>query len=108
MPNKHEFSFHKNCMATIGKLSHADLKEKFYGSANMHRRFGYKMSSGLWHKKDGYQGRKIRPLPPVRLLNSPASDSPPKQKFTLKKRQLSSFFGTSATDQLVTSTNFRF
>jgi len=108
MPNKHEFSFHKTCMATIGKLSHADLKEKIFGSANMHRRFGYKMSSGLWHRKDGYQGRKVRPLPPVRILDTPPSAPPPKQSFTLSKRQLSAFFGTAATDQLVTSSNFRF
>lgn len=43
----------------MGRLSHGDITEKIFGSAQMHRRFGYKMSSGLWHKKDGYCGRKV-------------------------------------------------
>uniref|UniRef100_A0A1I7UZ36 glucuronosyltransferase n=1 Tax=Caenorhabditis tropicalis TaxID=1561998 RepID=A0A1I7UZ36_9PELO len=58
LPHKHEFSLHRTCMATVGRLSHADIDGKIFGSAQMHRRFGYKMSSGLFHKKDGYFGRK--------------------------------------------------
>lgn len=67
LPYKHEFVLNKQCMATVGKLSHAEIKEKQFGSAQMHRRFGYKMSSGLWHKKDGYCGRKVRRPPPPRM-----------------------------------------
>lgn len=108
MPHKHEYSLHKECMATIGRLSHADLSNKIFGSANMHRRFGYKMSSGLYHKKTGYDGRKIYPLPPLRVFDTPPKPPPPKQQYTLKKRQISSFFGTAATDDLISSSNFRF
>uniref|UniRef100_A0AC35UFX8 Ribosomal_L2_C domain-containing protein n=1 Tax=Rhabditophanes sp. KR3021 TaxID=114890 RepID=A0AC35UFX8_9BILA len=62
LPHKHEFALHKTCMATVGKLSNAEFHNLQYGSAQMHRRFGYKMSSGLFHKKDGYCGRKEREL----------------------------------------------
>uniref|UniRef100_A0AC34PWH9 Ribosomal protein L2 C-terminal domain-containing protein n=1 Tax=Panagrolaimus sp. JU765 TaxID=591449 RepID=A0AC34PWH9_9BILA len=108
LPHKHEFSLHQTCMATVGRLSHAEFHDKIFGSANMHRRFGYKMSSGLYHKKDGYCGRKIRPLPPVRVLEKPDEAPPPNQKFSLSKRQSSALFGTAATHPLVTQTQFRF
>uniref|UniRef100_A0A1I7S3I2 Ribosomal_L2_C domain-containing protein n=1 Tax=Bursaphelenchus xylophilus TaxID=6326 RepID=A0A1I7S3I2_BURXY len=108
MPNKHEFSLHKTCMATVGRLSHGDWQDKMFGSANMHRRFGYKMSSGLWHKKDGYCGRKVRPLPPVRLLDEPPPAALPKQKFSMTKREQSALFGTAAVHPLVSGTQFRF
>ena len=95
-------------MATVGRLSHAEFHDKIFGSAQMHRRFGYKMSSGLWHKKDGYCGRKIRPLPPVRVLDKPEEAEPPFQQFTLSNRQVSGKHGTAATHPLVTQTQFRF
>ncbi|VDN33533.1 unnamed protein product [Gongylonema pulchrum] len=73
-------------MATVGKLSHADIKDKIFGSAQMHRRFGYKMASGLFHKKDGYLGRKVRRLPPPRIL---VPEEPPREllSFTLTKEE---------------------
>lgn len=108
LPHKHEFSLHQTCMATVGRLSHAEFHDKIFGSANMHRRFGYKMSSGLYHKKDGYCGRKIRPLPPVRTLEEPEAEAPEKQQFTFTKRQLTSNFGNAARHPLVTQTQFRF
>lgn len=108
MPNKHEWMLHKECMATVGKLSHADWQDKIFGSANMHRRFGYKMSSGLWHKKDGYCGRKVRPLPPVRQLTTPPPPPPAKQSFTLHKREQSALFGNAAVHNLIGGTHFRF
>lgn len=108
MPNKHEFSFHQTCMATVGKLSHGDWQDKIFGSINMHRRFGYKMSSGLWHKKDGYCGRKVRPLPSVRVLTEPPPPPAPKQSFTMNKKQQSALFGNAAVDTLVADTQFRF
>lgn len=41
MPNKHEFAFYKTCMCTVGKLSNEEFTKLHFGSANMHRRFGY-------------------------------------------------------------------
>ncbi|VDD86466.1 unnamed protein product [Enterobius vermicularis] len=101
LPHKHEFSLHKECMATVGRLSHADFKDKIFGSAQMHRRFGYKMSSGLFHKKTGYYGRKIKPLPPVRKLDVREEPSPPFYKVTLTKQQLSGLEGTARFNELV-------
>ncbi|VDM57402.1 unnamed protein product [Angiostrongylus costaricensis] len=100
LPHKHEFSLHRTCMATVGRLSHADFDKKIYGSAQMHRRFGYKMASGLFHKKDGYFGRKIRPLPPVRVLITP-QEHPPNCKFSLTKDQLSGLFGHAKVHNLL-------
>ncbi|KHJ83943.1 hypothetical protein OESDEN_16348 [Oesophagostomum dentatum] len=62
-----------------------------------------KMASGLFHKKDGYFGRKIRPLPPVRVLDEPAKEPPPKQQFTLTKDQLSGLFGHAKVHNLLPS-----
>ncbi|KAK6009112.1 ribosomal protein L2 domain protein [Ostertagia ostertagi] len=101
LPHKHEFSLHRTCMARVGRLSHADIEGKIYGSAQMHRRFGYKMASGLFHKKDGYFGRKIRPLPPVRVLDEPTPPPPPNQQFSLTKDQLSGLFGHAKVHNLL-------
>ncbi|CAJ0579596.1 unnamed protein product, partial [Mesorhabditis spiculigera] len=103
MPYKHEYSIRRECMATVGRLSHGEFKEKIYGSANMHRRFGYKMSSGLFHKKDGYCGRKNRPDPPVRVLEQPPDAEPEKQKFTLTNDQLTGLYGHAKVHNLLPS-----
>lgn len=101
LPHKHEFSLHRTCMATVGRLSHAEFDNKIYGSAQMHRRFGYKMASGLFHKKDGYFGRKIRPLPPVRVLSTSPQAPPPNCQFSLTKDQLSGLFGNARVHNLL-------
>ncbi|CEF65144.1 39S ribosomal protein L2, mitochondrial [Strongyloides ratti] len=103
LPHKHEFALHKTCMATIGKLSNSEFHNLIYGSAQMHRRFGYKMASGLYHKKDGYSGRKIRALPAVRTLDKPDEAPNEKYNFTLTKRQLSGLFGVANSHSLITS-----
>ncbi|KAK6751839.1 hypothetical protein RB195_003332 [Necator americanus] len=103
LPHKHEFSLHRTCMATVGRLSHTDFDNKIYGSAQMHRRFGYKMASGLFHKKDGYFGRKIRPLPPVRVLDKPPRELSPNYQFSLTKDQLSGLFGHAKVHNLLPS-----
>ncbi|MFH4973326.1 hypothetical protein AB6A40_000035 [Gnathostoma spinigerum] len=101
LPHKHEFSLHQTCMATVGRLSHGDITEKQFGSANMHRRFGYKQSSGLWHKKDGYLGRKIRPLPPVRKIIEVDTTPPTKYSFTLTKAEQSGLHGNARVHNLL-------
>ncbi|KAF7639337.1 Ribosomal_L2_C domain-containing protein [Meloidogyne graminicola] len=68
MPNQHEYALKKECIATVGKLSHEDYRSKIYGSPQMHRRFGYRMAGSPKERKDGYSGRKLRRLPPVRVF----------------------------------------
>lgn len=46
MPYGREYAIDRNCYATVGRVSNPDLHLLQYGSAQMHRRFGYKMSSG--------------------------------------------------------------
>uniref|UniRef100_A0A0N4ZKV4 Ribosomal_L2_C domain-containing protein n=1 Tax=Parastrongyloides trichosuri TaxID=131310 RepID=A0A0N4ZKV4_PARTI len=109
LPHKHEFALHKECMATVGKLSNNEFHSLQYGSAQMHRRFGYKMASGLFHKKDGYCGRKVRALPPVKTLEKPTEEPPKNYRFSLSKKDTSGLHGTAAVHHLVgTFQNYRY
>ncbi|CAI4227871.1 unnamed protein product [Auanema sp. JU1783] len=103
LPHKHEFSLHRTCMGTVGRLSHSEIEGKIFGSAQMHRRFGYKMSSGLFHKKDGYFGRKVRALPPVRVLDTPAAEAPSSYKFSMTKDEVSGLHGHARVHNLLSS-----
>ncbi|KAK6626349.1 hypothetical protein RUM43_006660 [Polyplax serrata] len=83
-PNKHEVALDPRCMATVGRLSNVKHSSIPIGSANKLRELGYRSRSGLWHRKTGYHGRKIRPLPPVKhIMELP----PPKEyiRFTSDK-----------------------
>ncbi|XP_034949906.1 39S ribosomal protein L2, mitochondrial [Chelonus insularis] len=64
MPSKKLFSLHETCMATVGRLSNIDHINTPIGSAQKNRELGNRPRSGLWHRKDGRFGRKIRAIPP--------------------------------------------
>ncbi|KAK0096475.1 hypothetical protein PV326_005409 [Microctonus aethiopoides] len=66
MPSKKLFSLHETCMATVGRLSNVLHGSTPIGSAQRNRELGNRPRSGLWHRKDGRHGRKIRPPPPTR------------------------------------------
>lgn len=100
MPYKHEFILPKQCMATVGRLSNAGFNDAIFGSAQMHRRFGYKMASGLFHKKDGYLGRKVRRLPPPKMLVPKEPEREP-LLFSLTKEQQSGLTGIHRTSHMV-------
>lgn len=68
MPSKHQFSFHETCMATVGRLSNVEHGSTPIGSAQKNRELGNRPRSGLWHRKTGRFGRKIRPPPPVKTI----------------------------------------
>ncbi|XP_012287602.1 39S ribosomal protein L2, mitochondrial [Orussus abietinus] len=70
MPSKKEFSLHETCMATVGRLSNIVHGSTPIGSHQKNRELGNRPRSGLWHRKDGRHGRKIRPPPPVRKFDS--------------------------------------
>nr|CAD7442315.1 unnamed protein product [Timema bartmani] len=74
LPSKQEFSFPQECVATVGRLSNILHGSTPIGSAQKNRELGNRPRSGLWQRKTGRHGRKIRPLPPLRVLGSP----PPK------------------------------
>lgn len=66
MPSKKEFSLYETCMATVGRLSNIPHSRTPIGSPGRNRELGNRPRSGLWQRKGGRHGRKIRPLPPVR------------------------------------------
>jgi len=70
LPSKKEACISKWCMAVVGQVSNPEHKDQHIGSANRLRRLGYRSRSGLWHRKDGYCGRKIRPLAPMKTFTS--------------------------------------
>lgn len=70
MPSKKLFSLDQRCMATVGRLSNVDHGDTPIGSAQANRLLGNRPRSGLWQRKDGRHGRKIRPPPPVRKFET--------------------------------------
>lgn len=70
LPSKHEMSLNQECMAVVGHVSNEEHSSQHIGSAQRLRWLGYRPRSGLWHRKDGRHGRKIRPLPPVKVVDS--------------------------------------
>lgn len=73
MPSKKQFSLHETCMATVGRLSNIEHDSTPVGSAQKNRELGNRPKSGLWHRKTGKHGRKIRPPPPVKTIDSQPS-----------------------------------
>ena len=61
----------QRCQCVVGKVSIHPLKDGVIGSPNRKRWWGMAPRSGLWHRKTGIHGRKIRALPPVEEVNKP-------------------------------------
>lgn len=75
---KHELAFHETCMATVGRVSNIGHQDVKLGSHSKNRELGNRPRSGLWQRKTGRFGRKIKPLPKMRYVSElPAS--PPEQ-----------------------------
>lgn len=66
LPTKREVALDPQCMVTVGRVSNIDHGKKHVGSAQRRRWLGRRPASGWWQRKDGYCGRKIRPLPPIK------------------------------------------
>ncbi|KAL5293166.1 MRPL2 family protein [Megaselia abdita] len=73
LPSKREFAFDRKCMATVGRVSNIEHEKTPVGSAQKMRELGNRPRSGLWKRKDGRHGRKIRRLPPMSNIKPPAS-----------------------------------
>ncbi|XP_049543739.1 39S ribosomal protein L2, mitochondrial [Anopheles darlingi] len=84
LPSKQEFAFQQTCMATVGRLSNVAHSKTPIGSAQKNRELGNRPRSGLWQRKDGRHGRKIRRLPPMRVIPEPSAKAPEPLKLTLK------------------------
>jgi len=53
----------------LGQISNANHFKEHIGSPNRNRELGNRPRSGLWQRKTGRFGRKIRPPPPLKIIN---------------------------------------
>jgi len=80
-PSKHEFSIEQLCVAVVGRVSNAIHNTIDIGSASNLRALGYRPRSGLWQRKTGKHGRKIKRPPPIQELLRP--EEKPKRNLIL-------------------------
>ncbi|XP_071337186.1 large ribosomal subunit protein uL2m [Trachinotus anak] len=73
LPSKQQVQVLETCMVTVGRVSNIDHNKEIIGKAGRNRWFGIRPSSGLWQRKGGWAGRKIKPLPSMKsYLNLPS------------------------------------
>ncbi|XP_059501075.1 39S ribosomal protein L2, mitochondrial isoform X2 [Stegostoma tigrinum] len=73
LPSKRQVQVLETCVATVGRVSNVDHNKRVIGKAGRNRWLGIRPSSGLWQRKGGWAGRKIRPLPPMKsYVNLPS------------------------------------
>lgn len=82
MPSKREICISQNCMATVGRVSNIDHDKEHIGSPQRSRWLGIRPQSGWWHRKTGYNGRKIRPIPPMKTYSKPTPPKPDSHKYS--------------------------
>lgn len=85
LPNKREMALLQNCMATVGRLSNVEHSKTPIGSPNRSRELGNRPRSGLWQRKSGRHGRKIRRPPPMQLQGPRKEPKPEPMKLTIHK-----------------------
>ncbi|KAK1338382.1 hypothetical protein QTO34_001498 [Cnephaeus nilssonii] len=66
LPSKRQMQVLDTCIATVGRVSNVDHNKRVIGKAGRNRWLGKRPNSGLWQRKGGWAGRKIRPLPPMK------------------------------------------
>ena len=76
LPSKLEISIDERCMVTVGQVSHASKKDEKLSHPVEKRDLGYRPNTGLWHRKDGYCGRKIHPPKPVKIITNERKEKP--------------------------------
>ncbi|KAK7865329.1 hypothetical protein R5R35_007412 [Gryllus longicercus] len=69
LSSKREVSLARECMATVGRVSNVIHNQIPIGSAQRSRELGNRPRSGLWQRKTGRHGRKLRKLPPIQEVN---------------------------------------
>ena len=76
LPSGQDISVDKYCMVTVGQCSHATNKDEKLKNAIEKRDLGYRPNSGLWHRKDGYCGRKIHLPKPLKVMTNQKEEKP--------------------------------
>lgn len=73
LPSKQQVQVLETCMVTVGRVSNIDHNKLIIGKAGRNRWLGIRPSSGLWQRKGGWAGRKIKPLPKMKIyVNLPS------------------------------------
>ncbi|KAM6997529.1 large ribosomal subunit protein uL2m [Tautogolabrus adspersus] len=73
LPSKQQVQVLETCMVTVGRVSNIDHNKRIIGKAGRNRWLGIRPSSGLWQRKGGWAGRKIKPLPRMKnYVNLPS------------------------------------
>lgn len=73
LPSKQQVQVLETCVVTVGRVSNIDHNKRIIGKAGRNRWLGIRPSSGLWQRKGGWAGRKIKPLPPMKnYVNLPS------------------------------------
>lgn len=73
LPSKQQIQVSETCVATVGRVSNVDHNKRVIGKAGRNRWLGIRPSSGLWKRKGGWAGRKIKPLPAMKsYVNLPS------------------------------------
>lgn len=91
VPSKKQFSLPQECMCTVGRLSNVEHADTPIGSAQANRWLGNRPRSGLWQKKTGRFGRKIRNPPPVKTIDPKKMDHEDTIHFTPPKPFVKTF-----------------
>jgi len=81
MPSKHEFTMDAKCMACVGRIGNVEHSSIPIGSAQRLRELGYRPRSGLWQRKTGRFGRKIRA--PKKIVMKAKKEEIPKFRLDL-------------------------
>ncbi|NWS79532.1 RM02 protein, partial [Toxostoma redivivum] len=66
LPSKRHMQVLETCVAMVGRVSNVDHNKRVIGKAGRNRWLGKRPHTGLWHRKGGWAGRKIKPLPPMK------------------------------------------
>ncbi|KAA0190145.1 hypothetical protein HAZT_HAZT008791 [Hyalella azteca] len=66
LPSKHEVALDPRCNAVCGQISNPNHDKIHIGSGTRFRWLRKYPRSGLWQRKDGYCGKKIRAPPPLK------------------------------------------
>lgn len=80
---KHELAFDETCMATVGRVSNIEHHNTILGSHQKNRELGNRPRSGLWQRKTGRFGRKIKPIPPMKIVSKPIPEENEKLVLTM-------------------------
>lgn len=76
------YIFQCDSIRFTGRVSNVEHSKTPVGSAQRKRELGYRPRSGLWKRKDGRHGRKVRRLPPMRVISGPPGVRPQEIRLT--------------------------